>query len=43
MRVACTIADLEGSKRVMVTHLAEAIRHRLLSEADHSSSIVGRE
>jgi magnesium chelatase family protein len=42
LRVARTIADLEGAERVMLTHLAGALRYRLLSETDHSSSIVGR-
>jgi magnesium chelatase family protein len=33
MRVARTIADLEGSERVMLAHLAEAVRYRILTDA----------
>ena len=32
MRVARTIADLEGAERVRLAHLAEAVRYRVLSE-----------
>ncbi len=33
LRVARTIADLEGSERVGLTHLAEAARYRILSDS----------
>jgi magnesium chelatase family protein len=32
LRVARTIADLEGSERVLLAHLAEAVRYRILSD-----------
>ena len=37
LRVARTIADLEGEENVALAHLAEAVRYRILSE----NSIVG--
>jgi magnesium chelatase family protein len=36
MRVARTIADLEGVESVMLAHLAEAVRYRVLSEGTRS-------
>jgi magnesium chelatase family protein len=35
MRVARTIADLEGAEHVMLAHLAEAVRYRALSDGSH--------
>jgi magnesium chelatase family protein len=32
LRVARTIADLEGEENVALAHLAEAVRYRILSE-----------
>jgi magnesium chelatase family protein len=32
LRVARTIADLEGAERVLLAHLAEAVRYRILSD-----------
>jgi magnesium chelatase family protein len=32
LRVARTISDLEGSETVLLAHLAEAVRYRVLSE-----------
>ncbi|MBZ0268058.1 hypothetical protein K8I85_07875, partial [bacterium] len=43
MRVARTIADLEGSAAVALTHLAEAARFRILSDgrADQAGGASG--
>jgi magnesium chelatase family protein len=38
LRVARTIADLEGSEAVKLTHLAEAARYRIMSEGLDSSA-----
>ncbi|MFN8176645.1 MAG: YifB family Mg chelatase-like AAA ATPase [bacterium] len=39
MRVARTIADLEGAEAVMLAHLADAVRYRLLSDGSRPSAI----
>jgi magnesium chelatase family protein len=43
MRVARTIADLEGSETVKLVHLAESVRYRILSEgaSGEGSTVVG--
>jgi magnesium chelatase family protein len=38
LRVARTIADLEGSRDVSLPHLAEAVRYRVLSDSGSSAS-----
>jgi len=40
MRVARTIADLEGSETVKLVHLAEAVRYRILSDVAVGESTV---
>ena len=38
MRVARTIADLEGAESVLLAHLAEAVRYRVLSDGPRTES-----
>jgi magnesium chelatase family protein len=40
MRVARTIADLEGAETVMLAHLAEAVRYRVLSESASGRTVL---
>ena len=42
MKVARTIADLDGSERVEVHHLAEVIGYRMLDRGDWAERGIGR-
>jgi magnesium chelatase family protein len=42
LRMALTIADLEGSERVKVDHVLEAVQHRRFGDGDFYWSRTGR-